>query len=245
MSWILENSILKKFMSKLFGHKKCLTIINALILVFMSVVLLMQGRIILAMICLLMLIIVLLNIIVLRKMQQPVKPFGPKSRIRNVDYLVIGDICEPNSVMLNKNTEKISYVQLSAPGRTLLSSYEILRHTFGILKESGGTAILVVKHKNIEKKKYSVFDIPIFELSPITVKRLGLEYLKRRRCFPLIYSPLKSIHLICSYGINSNITKEKNHRIALDSKYHRIDCPWKTISMFCEERGIKLDVWSK
>lgn len=249
MSGILKNGNIRRIKRKVFNYKS-LYIFLCVLLMSVSIALAISGAYILLLLCIVLLMLVCFNVLVVLKIKQPVKVFGERSRVRNVDYLVIGDMCEVDEVILNldeqgKNREKeITYVQLSAPERTLFSSYEILRHTYSILKETGGKVILVVKRKNVEKQKLSIFDMPIFLLSPTTVKRLRLESLKIRSYFPLFVSPLKSIRLFFCSEMGGNVMEGDNSKKVLGVKYHRVDCPNKDIAVFCDERGMTLEVWS-
>ena len=118
------------------------------------------------------------------------------------------------------------YVALTSPGRSLTSSYEILRHTFSILKENSPFAVIVVQKKNLQSG-YTAFDIPIFNLSPTSIKRLGLEDMKKRSGWLFFYYPVKSLQLL--FDRKSRYPEEMR------------DIP-QEIEMFCEERGINLRI---
>ena len=132
-----------------------------------------------------------LNEAVQWKMRKERAPFDSYSRIRNVDYLVIGDICNINDIVPEKN----SYVQITAPQRSITASYEILRHTFSILKEYGGIAVIVDAQK---KNDYTTFDIPYFH--EVTIERLRLEKPVKLRYFPILTNPIKSIKYLFAKG---------------------------------------------
>ena len=169
------------------------------------------------------LVCVFLNEAVVRRNRKQRQPFWSRSGIRNIDMLIIGEPC----VITEYVRGGYSYVALTAPGRTLSSSYEILRHTFSILTENSPTVVITVKKKNIEGG-FSGFDIPIFKLSPITVKKLKLESLERKERFLLIFYPIRSIEKLL------NIKKKFSEPM--------INIPQEILD-FCEERNLNLKIF--
>lgn len=118
---------------------------------------------------------------------------------------------------------------MTAPGRTLKSSFEILKHTFSILKEESPTVIITVQRKYIEGG-YSGFDIPVFQLSPISVKRLGVEALELKARLPFLFYPWKSFQLLLN-----------RKRLFLET----LENVPEDILLFCEERGITLRIMTE
>ena len=118
------------------------------------------------------------------------------------------------------------HVALTAPGRSLTSSYEILRHTFSILKEPGASVVIAVRPANLEGA-YTSFDMPVFRRSPTSVKRLGLEGLARQERWPLLFHPLKSLRLL--FGPRPQAGEV-------------LAQPPAEMLAFCEERGLALTV---
>ena len=108
----------------------------------------------------------------------------------------------------------------------MTSSYEILRHTFSILKEESPSAIIAVQKKNLDGG-YSAFDIPVFERSPISVKRLGVEDLQKKSKYLLLFYPIRSIQLLI--GAKKDYPEEME------------ELPLE-MQEFCEERGITLHI---
>ena len=194
-------------------------ILAALIVVFLCV-----NNIIACVAAFFVLIFFLLNLVAVRKMNSQKIPFNPRSVTRNVDYLIIGDMCDPNQLISSGKT----YVQLSAPDRNLMSAYEILRHTYSILDEKYGTVVFVIKDKYINVERFSIFDIPLFH--KITINRLNLKMMIIKANFPFLFSPLKSIKLLLGIKI---------------SGWKNCECPKKKINQFCEERSIKLIYYYK
>ena len=78
-----------------------------------------------------------LNRKALKKIQDQKEPFKIGGKIRNVHYLIIGDMAKP-SIMVPANQ---SFVQIKAPNRSLRASFEILKHTSSILDEDEGNVI--------------------------------------------------------------------------------------------------------
>ena len=164
--------------------------------------------------------VLLLNWLVKNKLEKQRRPFYPHSLIRNVDYLIIGDMCDASEIVPEGST----YVQIAAPGRGLAASYEILRHTFSILKENGGNAVIVVKRRNSEKEKYSLFDVGFFHT--VTINKLGLEDKIMMSKLPFVFSPIKSLVFLLG------IRKVKNIK-----DYHN-----EEIERFCAEREIGIRI---
>ena len=135
-----------------------------------------------------LIIVAIVNELTFRKINKQKAPFGTMSRIRNVECLVIGDVSLKTAKYLAGNN---STVCIQSPDCTLVGVYEVLRHTFSILTEDGGKAILVVKKKNIEKVRYSIFEVVFFHV--VTIHRNGLKNKRRMSRFPIIFSPVKSL----------------------------------------------------
>ena len=160
--------------------------------------------------------LIFFNLLIVRKMRKETKKFTPYSQVRNVNFLIIGDMCDAKKLV-----QSDSYIQISAPGRGLKASYEVLRHTFSILQEHKGAVIVVTKKSNIGG--YSVFDIPYF--NKITIKRLHIESLNRMLKITLFVSPVKAIRYF--FGICTG-------------KLCDTACPPKEIVNFCQERNLNL-----
>lgn len=168
----------------------------------------------------------ILNMLTLRKMYGSVRPFLPRNKTRNLDYLIIGEPCNAKYYVEEGKT----YIQLCAPGRNLHSSYEILRQTFSILNENGGTVIITYSHENADKKDFSIFDIPVYSLSPISIRHLRLERLKRLSRYPFYVSTIASICLLL------NMRKSFSYNISNDQHM--------SFEEFCRKRNIRLLMYS-
>ena len=72
--------------------------------------------------------------------------FSPASKVRNVNYLVIGELCDAGKYV----PEGKSYIAILAPGRSLKSAYETARHTFSILDENDGAIVFSLDRKNMQ-----------------------------------------------------------------------------------------------
>ncbi len=170
------------------------------------------------------LILSLLNLYVSKKIYYQAQPFSSRCTVRNVQYLLIGDLCQPDNFIPTGST----YIQIAAPGRSLKACYEILRHTFSILDEGNAHVIFVIRKKYFSKK-YTLFDYPLFLLSPISVKRLGLTKDIWKLNIPIFAAPIKSLE----YLINL-----KGHY-----KYPLLSLP-SEITAFCKERNISLTIYT-
>ena len=145
-----------------------------------------------------------------------VRAFYPMSQVRNVDYLIIGDMYKPSDIDLSEK----EVVHIYAPQRTLIAAYEILRHTFSIVKENG-TVVFAINRRNVGSNKYTVYDIPFFH--EITIRKLRLQKLRRWSKFPIFVAPMMTIRMILGFC----------------DGYKICECPSKEISDFCLERSIK------
>ena len=193
------------------------------------------------------LLILLLNFLTLQRMQDSLSVFDASSKVRNLDYLIIGDLCADKvSIPDGKRA-----VRLAAPGRSLGASYEILRHTFGILKETGGTAVLAIRREKMESCEYTVFDLPVFCLSSTSVSRLHLEKMKRQAAYPFLVKPVSSLRLLTSFGrgksfhrlskrLGAGSAEGFSYKEAQGETLAPVSCLETEIKQFCEERGIRL-----
>jgi hypothetical protein len=169
-------------------------------------------------------LMVIYNNILQNKIRKQKKPFGPYSEIRNVDCLVIGDMISASSVV----PSGCKYIQISAPGRSLKSSFEILKHTSSILKEDGGEVYLIVDIKN-KNNGFSVFDIPFFH--SVTIRKYNLYNLEKKTRYRILFAPIKSLRYVL--GVTKNVKNKENK--AEDGLY-------ADIRNFCRVRNIKLCV---
>lgn len=203
MSWIL--SVLK-------NENKLV----ALVLAFFGILLFVFKLYILSVVVFLLLLthilVFKLNKVVIKKLNKQAEVFTSLSEIRNVDYLVIGDMCQLD-LLGNK-------VELLAPGRGINACYEILRHTHSILKP-GGKVIVAVKKKSVNNSINS-FDLPFFH--SITINRLQLKNIKQKR--------IAYLHLIRSIKYILNV-KSKGYVFS--------KCYDERIITFCEERGYNFE----
>lgn len=211
MSWVLKIQRNKKKICA-FIVVACLLLVSFLVNVYLGIAYTICA-------C-----ILILNEVVYRKNRRQVRVFSPASKTRNVDYLVIGDMCDADKVVLKGKT----YVQLSAPNRTLKSAYEIARHTFSILDEREANLVFVVKKQNLNGG-YSHFDYPIFQLSPISMKRLGLEKAQKVQRLNYLLHPIQSIQFMLNIKITS---------------INEINEIPQELAMFCKERNIRIRMYT-
>lgn len=159
--------------------------------------------------------ICVLQILVIKKINSQSKPFSAFSNIRNVKYLILGDMYKP--------TEQRSFVQIASPERTLESCYEILRHTHSILDEKNGTVVIAIKRENINKNKFSELDLSFFHT--ITLKRLGIKRTKNYLTRFILLHPIRTILFLLGRK-KPNYTEENIEE--------------NKIKSFCQERGYNL-----
>lgn len=163
--------------------------------------------------------IILLNIQIRKKLDAQAD-FSYRGRpIRNVDYLIIGDLIRLD--FLNSMDYRI--VQILSPDRTLEGAFWVLKRTFSLVNEESGKVIIAIKKNNIEKKHVSIFEYPF--LSNIHKNILGITNLERKRRYPLFYSPIISLKLIIGHCHTS----------------YPYNCPSEEILTFCQERGLCLE----
>ncbi len=171
----------------------------------------------------LLFLLFLFDYMVYRRIVMQMSPFWPSRKVRNVDYLVIGENCDLEKYGI-KRTD--SYVQLTNPGLSELMAFEMVRRTHSILKESG-TIIVFLNRKKIKSKKIGVIDT-IF-LYDYTIKEYGLDRKSRFRLLVLFVEPIRSIKTLVG---------------GKKTGYEQIDADGE-FKDFCEDRGIKLRFYVK
>lgn len=180
MSWFLKK---KRQIVYLFF------IISIIIICSLTIILDSMMYILCYIVCIILAIIVYqINRITRNILWKQSSYFMPNSDIRNVDYLVIGDMYK-----LPKDLSALKTIQIAVPEIGLDSCFEILKHTHSILVDNG-KIIIAVKRKNINKKGYTLFDAYFFHYTTIKLKKL--EVLRRKSLMPFIFSPLKSLKFI-------------------------------------------------
>lgn len=186
---------MSRILIKIKNHKKKLCLILVLIIILVCGIVMTNYY--LAGFALIATLGLMINFLTVKKMQSGASVFYAGSKIRNIDTLIIGEPCSLDELASDKDI----VLQITAPGRSPGASYEILRHTFGILDEGCGEVVLVVKKGNAETG-FSLFDIPYLQLSPISVKRLGLEGLQKKSKLPLVFAPIRTMQMLLSVGKN-------------------------------------------
>lgn len=160
----------------------------------------------------------ILNEVARSEMKRQLIPFEARSLVRNVDYLIIGELGKTENLV----PDGCSYLQIKLPGCSLEAAYEVLRHSFSILKDNGGVAILAYKYKKLFPYEYSLFDVNFFV--PVTIQRLHLKIYKMLSYFPLLFSPVRTLQLLFNIKRRGGIS----------------DSPRDDIALFCKERDISL-----
>ena len=174
-------------------------------------------------IMLLYLIIIFINSKAVNRSFAQYAPFESTSHVRNVDYLIIGEMSDN---VLKMECIEDSFVQIKAPCRGMKACYELLRHTHSILRD-GGNVIICLDSKHINKT-FTVFDLVFFH--PITINRYNLNRLNRWKMCPFYRMPFTTILYLINYSSN-------NFKV---SNYH-----YDEIDEFCSERGYSVKYYEK
>lgn len=143
-----------------------------------------------------------------------------KNQVRNVDYLLIGDLFD-ETLICDKNS---TIVSIQSYNRSLDGSFWILKRMFSLVDETRGKVIIVVKEKNVKSSDVTLFEYSF--LSPVIRRLLNVFYLEKKRRHPFLYSPYKSFQLL--YGKRS-----RNTYVA--------SCPNSDIVAFCKERNLNFE----
>ena len=138
---------------------------------------------------------------------------------RNYDYLLIG---EP----WNCDELKGKKICFFSPNRSLLSSYELSRRLFSLLKEKTGTLIISCRGEALVSKKISVLDIPY--LHEMQLHKYGISHSKLKTYLPFVFAPIATMR----YFLASQ--REKASDVPLKEYSEIVD--------FCKARNIKFEI---
>lgn len=136
---------------------------------------------------------------------------------RNYDYLLIG---EP----WNCDELKGKKICFFSPNRSMLSSHELGRRLFSLLKEETGTLVISCREGLLDTKKLSVLDIPY--LHEIQQHKYGITHGKLKTYLPFVFAPIESLR----YFLSSK--REKVAEVSLSEYASLVD--------FCKVRNINL-----
>ena len=136
---------------------------------------------------------------------------------RNYDYLLIG---EP----WNCDELKGKKICFFSPNRSMLSSHELGRRLFSLLKEETGTLVISCREGLLDTKKLSVLDIPY--LHEIQQHEYGITHGKLKTYLPFVFAPTESLR----YFLSSK--REKVAEVSLSEYASLVD--------FCKVRNINL-----
>lgn len=136
---------------------------------------------------------------------------------RNYDYLLIG---EP----WNCDELKGKKICFFSPNRSMLSSHELGRRLFSLLKEETGTLVISCREGLLDTKKLSVLDIPY--LHETQQHKYGITHGKLKTYLPFVYAPIESLR----YFLSSK--REKVAEVSLSEYASLVD--------FCKVRNINL-----
>ena len=136
---------------------------------------------------------------------------------RNYDYLLIGEPWNSDEL----NGKKICFF---SPNRSMLSSYELGRRLFSLLKEETGTLVISFREGLLDTKKLSVLDIPY--LHETQQHKYGITHGKLKTYLPFVFAPIESLR----YFLSSK--REKVAEVSLSEYASLVD--------FCKVRNINL-----
>ena len=136
---------------------------------------------------------------------------------RNYDYLLIG---EP----WNCDELKGKKICFFSPNRSMLSSYELGRRLFSLLKEETGTLVISCREGLLNTTELSVLDIPY--LHEIQQHKYGITHGKLKTYLPFVFAPIESLRYFLS------TKREKVAEVSLSE--------YALFTEFCKVRNIKL-----
>lgn len=129
--------------------------------------------------------IYILNKATLRKIAENTIRLSPGRKIENIDALIIGDLVSKKRLE-RLNIECENPMVVCAPGRSLDSSFLILKHLTSRL-ENQGKVIIIDRNS---KKDTTLFDYPYWSLT--TKLARGFKYDKICR-YPAVYKLIRAV----------------------------------------------------
>ena len=136
---------------------------------------------------------------------------------RNYDYLLIGEPWNSDEL----NGKKICFF---SPNRSMLSSHELGRRLFSLLKEETGTLVISCREGLLNTKELSVLDIPY--LHEIQQHKYGITHGKLKTYLPFVFAPIESLRYFLS------TKREKVAEVSLSE--------YASLADFCKVRNINL-----
>ena len=192
-------------MSGILKHKGILCFAAIIAVAEFSIVLFIRSRSLLIALIVLDLLFfasAIIDLKVYKAMRRQMNIFYAQSKNRNVDCLIIGEVCDPKDI----GVECESFVQIRNPGLSEEGAYQILRRTHSILKENGHV-IIALESKNVGSKKLGMMDT--FFMHKITIKEKKLERTAKCRILLFFIHPLKSFEILSKkYKTGFNLSRE-------------------------------------
>lgn len=209
-------------MSGILRSKKKMLIVFWVVGIICSI---MAQKYVIVLFCVVIIVVMFLIRHINRKVveitQKQTEIFFPDGKVRNVDCLIIGDMM--------KVAPREGLLQLSAPDRTLLGAYEILRHTHSILRDDKTVTVIIAVKKRLKSiSKYGIFDTLFFHWLILEEKKL--YRLRNKAKSPFIYAPLKTLQIYFQ---------------RYSAKYEECEVLDDKIYEFCQERGYKIRFFIK
>lgn len=142
---------------------------------------------------------------------------------RNVQRLVLGDWCNPQSLIGDNS----SVIHLSPALQSEEVSSLLVKRLYSLLDEEAGVLIIVRKKNNAKKKGASVFDIPYLHENTLSdMRKLWMWNFCK---LPFLFNVIGSIRLLFDINKSNNFIKG--------------ECPIQDIVSFCKKRNIKLEYY--
>lgn len=129
--------------------------------------------------------IYILNKATLRKIEENKKRLSPNRIIEKIDALIIGDLFSKTELE-RLNIECENSMVITAPGRSLDSSFLILKHLTSRLEDHG--KVIIIDRNS--KKDTTLFDYPYWSLTTKLSK--GFKYDRVCR-YPAVFKPITAI----------------------------------------------------
>lgn len=210
-------------MSRFLKHKKTIAILFLIALFELGLLLIFKKSLLVFVICIFDLVLSVLLFLTIKAhkyMRSQMSVFGAKSKVRNADCLLIGELCDPQKVILD--TSK-SFVQIKVPDVSEFAAFQILKRTHSILNENGSVYI-VLKNQNLNKRTISIIDTYFFH--EITIKEFKLQKKYNYRKLLFFIHPIRTIRAMLGKS-NKVFSEFKGQSVMKD---------------FCAQRNIELHV---
>lgn len=172
-------------------------------------------------ILLIFLLLYIYNYYVIRHSMKALADLTPQRPIRYVETLVIGDLCTTSTLASKYDLNKTLII--TAPGRSIEASFQILRHVASRL--DGNNVCIVLPNRG--NTNIGALDIPF--LSSLTLLEMGIKDQTKERKFFLFCHPFTTI------------------RSLLGLLFHpkQVNCGFLELDNYCQHKGYQLTIIKK